>query len=94
MGAVQATIHLPKSILFDMRVKDQNIEEFVKKNLAVELYRDGILSLGKATEFAGVKTRWEMMTILNSKGVPINYEINEVKKDIKILDSILGKKVK
>ena len=92
MEAVQATINLPRNILFSMRVKEPNIEEFIRKNLAVELYREGVLSLGKAAELAGVKTRWEMMTILASKEVPINYTIDEVKKDLKVLECAINKK--
>ncbi|ODS42442.1 MAG: hypothetical protein MSIBF_03735 [Candidatus Altiarchaeales archaeon IMC4] len=92
MDSFHATINLPKNILFQMKVENRNIEGFVRKNLAVELYREGALSLGKAAELAGVKTKWEMMTILNSKGVPISYSIEEVKKDVKTLDSVLKKK--
>ena len=39
----------------------------------VELYREGKLSLGKAAEVAGVRNKWEMLMLLNEKGVVIDY---------------------
>ena len=39
----------------------------------VELYREGKLSLGKAAEVAGVRNKWEMLMLLNEKGVAIDY---------------------
>jgi len=39
----------------------------------VELYREGKLSLGKAAEVACVRNKWEMLMLLNEKGVVIDY---------------------
>ena len=56
--------------------------------MAIELYREGKVSLGKAAEIAGI-TRWEMMEILTSKGVPIQYDVKDLEKDIKTLEEML-----
>jgi predicted HTH domain antitoxin len=44
--------------------------------------------LGKATEIAGV-TKWEMMEILASKGIPIQYDVKDLEKDVKTLEDTL-----
>ena len=54
---------------------------------AIELYREGKLSLGKATEFAGLSVR-EFLYELRKRDIPINYTLEEAREDIKlILDS-------
>ncbi|CAD5244947.1 UPF0175 family protein [Thermococcus camini] len=54
---------------------------------AIELYREGKLSLEKATEFAGLSVR-EFLYELRKRDVPINYTLEEAREDIKlILDS-------
>ncbi|MFQ6056478.1 MAG: UPF0175 family protein [Methanosarcinales archaeon] len=83
---IQTTISIPEDILFSAKIRERQLQSFIKKILAVELYREGLLSLGKAAEFAGVETRWEMMTILKEKGVPLHYTIEDVKEDLDALN--------
>lgn len=47
------------------------------------MYREGILSLGKAAEFAGATNKWEMLTILNERKVPIHYTSEDAEEDLK-----------
>jgi len=46
------------------------------------------VSLGKAAEIAGV-IKWEIMEILALKGVPIQYDVKDLEKDIKTLEETL-----
>jgi predicted HTH domain antitoxin len=59
------------------------------RSLAVELYREGRLSLGKAGELAGTKSKWDMLMLLRERGVPLNYTADDAKKDLKTLKSVL-----
>ena len=56
---------------------------------AVELYREGRLSLGKAAELAGIKSKWEMLMLLNERGVPLDYTARDAKKDLQTLEVAL-----
>jgi predicted HTH domain antitoxin len=61
-----------------------------KGTLAVELYREGKLSLGKAAELAGTKSKWEMLMLLSVRGIPLDYTADDAEKDLKTLEVVLG----
>ena len=90
MGVVKATVNLPSSLLAAIKVGEDELDLFVRRSLAVELYREGKLSLGKAAEVAGVRNKWEMLMLLNEKGVPIDYTVEDAEKDLKTLKEVLG----
>lgn len=81
MAGAHAAIRLPESFFSVMKVKDVN--KFVRETLAVDLYREEKISLGKAKELAGAKNKWEMLLILDRKGIPVNYSANDAKKTLK-----------
>jgi predicted HTH domain antitoxin len=66
-------------------------EKYKMRSLAVELYREGKLSLGKAVELAGARSRWEMLMLLTERGVPLNYTADDAKKDLRTLEEELGR---
>ncbi len=84
METVRTTIRLPKT--FPLLVKEGDMEQFIRRSLAVELYRERAISLGKAAELAGVKNTWEMLLLLNKKGVPIDYSPEDVEEDVATLE--------
>ena len=66
-------------------------EKYKMRSLAVELYREGRLSLGKAAELAGARSKWEMLMLLSERGVPLDYSANDAETDLKTLKSVLGR---
>ena len=66
-------------------------EKYKMRSLAVELYREGRLSLGKAAELAGTKSKWEMLMLLSERGVPLDYSANDAEKDLRTLEEELGR---
>jgi AbrB family looped-hinge helix DNA binding protein len=66
-------------------------EKYKMRYLAVDLYREGSLSLGKAAELAGTKSKWEMLMLLSERGVPLDYTADDAKKDLQTLKSVLGR---
>ncbi len=71
-----------------LKVRDEDVPKLVRLYLAIELYREGKVSLGKAAEIAGV-SKWEIMEILASKNIPIQYYVEDLEKDIKTLEELL-----
>ena len=65
-------------------------EKYKMRSLAVDLYREGKLSLGKAAELAGTRSKWEMLMLLSERGVPLDYTANDAEKDLQTLESVLG----
>lgn len=90
MSEVKTTVSLPSSLPLLMRVSENEMPDFIKKVLAIELYREGKLSLGKAAELAGARNKWEMLTILDSNGVPLNYTVEDVEEDLDTLERVIG----
>ncbi len=90
MSEVKTTLNLPTSFPSSVKVSEIDMPDFIKRTLAIELYREGKLSLGKAAELAGARNKWEMLTILDSSGVPLNYTIKDVEDDLDTLERITG----
>jgi predicted HTH domain antitoxin len=88
---VLAEVDLPGSILALIKVDRDQLGPFIKRSLAVELYREGKLSLGKAAELAGAKSKWEMLMLLRERGVPIDYTSEDAKEDLQTLKEVLGR---
>ncbi|MCK4929186.1 MAG: UPF0175 family protein [Methanosarcinales archaeon] len=90
MSEVKTTLNLPASFPSSVKVSESEMPEFIKRTLAIELYREGKLSLGKAAELAGARNKWEMLTILDNNGVPLNYTIKDLEDDLDTLERITG----
>ena len=91
MGTIEAKVSLPDSFLAAAKIREAEVDIFVRRALAVELYREGKLSLGKAAEVAGVRNKWEMLMLLNEKGVAINYTAKDAENDLKTLKEVLDR---
>jgi predicted HTH domain antitoxin len=88
---VRAELDLPGSVLALIKVDKDQLGPFIKRSLAVELYREGKLSLGKAAELAGAKSKWEMLMHLGERGVPLDYTANDAEEDLHTLEEVLGR---
>lgn len=91
METIKATIDLPGTFSFLIKKNTPDIASFIKQTLAIELYREGKLSLGKAAELAGARNKWEMLTFLSEHDVSIHYTAKDAKTDLKSLKNFLGK---
>jgi len=88
---VLAEVDMPGSILALIKVKPDQLSLYIKRSLAVELYREGKLSLGKAAELAGAKSKWEMLLLLRERGVPLDYTAEDAKEDLQTLKEVLAR---
>jgi predicted HTH domain antitoxin len=88
---VRAEIELPGTVLDLIKVDKDQLGPYIKRSLAVELFREGKLSLGKAAELAGVRNKWEMLMLLSERGVPLDYTAQDAKKDLQTLKEVLDR---
>ncbi len=91
METIKATIDLPGTFPLLIKKDEAEIASFIKQTLAIELYREGKISLGKAAELAGARNKWEMLILLNEHGVPIHYTAKDAESDLKTLKQFLRK---
>ena len=78
--SVSQTIEIPQDVLDSARLtKDQ-----MRIELAISLYSQRRLSIGKARELAGLSL-WEFRQFLGQRRIPAHYDITDMKEDIHVL---------
>jgi len=86
----QLTIEIPESAFRALKIPEDQWPAFFRSTVAVSLYREGRISLGKAKELAGLENKWEMIQLLNQRGVDINYTAKDAKEDLDTLNRVLS----
>ena len=81
------TLEIPEGVVQAMRLPRKGTKEELKKLLAGALYAKGILGIGKARELACV-SKLEFYGLLKKEGVPLNYEEEDLKKDIETIKAL------
>ena len=74
------TLEVPQSILDSARLTISDL----KVEMAVYLYAQGRLSLGKARELAGMSL-WELRQLLASRRISPHYEVVDLNEDVATL---------
>lgn len=77
---MSVTLEIPDDVSQAMRVPPQELEARLRLELAVALYAQQVLSLGKAAHLAGL-TRFEMNSVLARRNVPMHYSAQELADD-------------
>ena len=73
-------LEVPQSVLDSARLTISDL----KVEIAVYLYAQGRLSLGKARELAGMSL-WEFRQLLASRRIPPHYEVVDLNEDVATL---------
>lgn len=77
-------IGIPRDIMHAARVSSED----VKRELALALFQQGRLSLGKARELAGM-TVWTFQQLLGSREISVHYDVEDYLEDrtaLEVLD--------
>ena len=75
------TIDVPGDVYDALNVPEDKREETLRRELAVSLYREGILSVGKARELAGCSRR-EFHRLLGEREVKRHYTDEELEEGL------------
>ena len=78
---MSVTLEIPDEVFQAMRLPPPEIEARLRLELAVSLYAQQILGLGKAAELAGMR-RWELNQVLTRRGIPMHYSEQELTEDL------------
>ena len=76
----ETTLHIPQEILDSARLTLDDL----RLELAVHLYREGRLSIGKARELAGMSL-WGFRQILAARKIPPHYDVEGLEEDVATL---------
>jgi len=80
-------LEIPEELVQSIKLPRDEVLERLKKELALRLYEKGLLSFGKAREFAGL-TKWEFSKLLGEEKIPRHYDVEEFEKDLKTLEEL------
>ncbi len=75
---------LDEEILTQVLAAARLTPQELRVELAVHLFEQDKLSLGKARQLADM-TIWQFMQLLGSRGIPIHYDIAEYEQDLATL---------
>lgn len=82
MRMTRIDIDVPEDILLTLNESKSDFARDVKKTVAVELFRSGRLSMGKAAEFAGM-TKGRFFFELGTHGVAaLDYDEDDFREEI------------
>lgn len=74
-------IHIPTSIAEALALPEGRKEEELRRELALTLYREEMLSLGKARELAGM-SKQAFGQLLGERGIRRHYGADELEEDL------------
>ena len=82
-------VTFPKSLEITLNKSESETVSTIKEIVALHLYKNGTISLGKAGEIMGL-SKQEMLHLLSIRGIPINYTTDDLRSDLETLDRVLG----
>ena len=74
-------MEIPDQVFEAMRLPRPEVEARLRLELAVSLYAQHVLGLGKAAELAGI-SRWELNQHLAKRSVPMHYAEEDLHEDL------------
>ena len=86
MDTVTVRMDFPKDILLAADISEITASIDIKKHLAIYMFKERILSFGKASELSGMN-KLEFLELAGSKGISLNYDVDDYYEDLRtILD--------
>ncbi len=78
------SIEIPEEILLTLKIPRQRWEGEIKKELALQLYREGIVSFANARRLARM-SKIDFHYLLGERKIPRQYDISDYEKDLENL---------
>jgi len=82
---VQVTIDIPDTFAAALSAAGQDPARAALEVLMVEGYRTGRMSEGQIKRALGYQTRMQVHDLLKEHGVPLNYGIDELERDLETI---------
>jgi len=77
------TLEVPQEVVEAVKLPPAEVEAELRKELALALYRRGVLSVGKARVLAQM-TRWQFEELLASRQIPRHYTESDLDEDLRL----------
>lgn len=78
------SIEIPEDVIIHLRLPPRNLEQELKKELAVHLYAEGLLPQASACRLAGMN-RLAFAQLLGERQIPVRYTSQDLEQDLQTL---------
>ena len=85
MDTITIQMDLPKEILIAADISEADASADIKKCLALYLFKERILSFGKAAALSGLD-KLSFLELAGSKGIPLNYDLDDYQEDMGLIE--------
>jgi len=79
-------LEIPEDVLESVKLPPGEIEKEFRQELALALYKRGVLSSGKACVLAQM-TRWQFEMLLGQRRIPRHYSAADLEEDVQYAQS-------
>ena len=87
MDTVTVRMDLPRDILLAADITEANAPAYIRKYLALYMFKERILSFGKAAELSGLD-KLSFIELAGSKGISMNYDEDDFNDDLKTIKDL------
>jgi len=87
MDTVTIKMDFPKDVLLAADISEANASSDIKKHLALYMFKERIISFGKASKLSGL-SKLEFIELAGSKGIPLNYDTDDYREDLNTIKSL------
>jgi len=87
MDTVTVTMDFPKDVLLAADISETNAQADIRRHLALYMFKERILSFGKAAELSGMG-KWAFMELAGSRRISLNYDADSYYEDLKVVEDL------
>ena len=90
MQELTVSLNLPRDLLGVLNVPETSLSNRLRELIALELFREGLISSGKGGELVGI-SKWDFIQLLARHNIPyFNQTPEELMAEVANLDKLLG----
>lgn len=78
-------IDIPEEIILSAKIPRKNFEKEIKKELAIQLYREGIITYANARRLSNL-SKIEFHFLLGERKIPRQYDLQDFVKDVAVVN--------
>jgi len=87
METITVTMDFPKDVLLAANIPTNNARVGIMQHLALYMFKERILSFGKASELSGMD-KVDFLSFAGRKGVSLNYDADDFQEDLRTIESL------
>ena len=87
MDTITVNMELPRDVLLAADILEANAPTDIRKHLALYMFKERMLSFGKAAELSGM-SKINFMELAGSKGISFNYDADDYFEDVNALKDL------